>query len=147
MGFAISPAPFSIFNTMDIYTYVAQCSPSQSFAILQKYGYSIKDVHTSQDLGICLKKLVSFEGENALKDILECHPDRDVLMEVSKTKKKDEYKNMDGSSEGCCCRCKSCGQYRNASGEEDKASKNVQITGLLIMASALILASAIIAKN
>ena len=132
---------------MDIYTYIASSNPYQSKAILHKYGYSVRDVKDANDLGICLKKLVTYEGEDALKDILDSHPDRGVLNEIYETERKVEYKNMDGSRDGCNCNCRGYEQYLNFAGSLDRPSKSVQQTSIFILASALLLAAAIIVKK
>lgn len=126
---------------MDIYTYIASSNPYQAKSILHKYGYSARDVKDEKDLGICLKKLVTYEGEDALVDILDSHPDKGVLIEkyVSE-QKRTEYKNADG---GCGCKNKD-NEYKNFVGSESKSSKEVSI---FILASALILALAIISKK
>ena len=66
---------------MDIYTYVAACNPYQAKSILHKYGYSTKGVKHEGDLGVCLKQLVAYEGEDAFHDVLDSHPDKGVIME------------------------------------------------------------------
>jgi len=132
---------------MDLYTYVATSNPYQSRAILHKYGYSVRDVNNANDLGICLRKLVTYEGEDALMDILNSHPDREVLTELNDSKRKTEYKNMDGGCDGHNCKCKSLEQYLNFAGAMDRPSKSVQQTSVFILAAALLLAAAIIVKK
>jgi hypothetical protein len=135
---------------MDLYTYVATSNPYQAKAILHKYGYSATGVKNNADLGICLKKLVSSEGEDALNDILECHPDKGILLERFATVKeaKDSSKNCSGEG----CNCKSHTQekaYMNFSGIGEKQSPSAiaQQTSIFILAAALLLAAAIIVKN
>lgn len=130
---------------MDIYTYVASSNPYQAKSILHKYGYSAKDVQTEADLGICLKKLVAYEGQSAFNDILSSHPDKEVIIEKYVGENKDnksEHKNCDGN---CSCRKH---EYMNFAGNLDIASnKSKNEIGLFIIASALLLATAIISKN
>lgn len=127
---------------MDLYTYVAGSNPYQAKAIIHKYGYSTTNVKSPEDLGICLKKVVSYEGENAFFDVLESHPDKNVLAE--RYTKKEEYKNYSGD---CGCN-KSKENYTNASGDaENKPSSIVGQTSVFILAAALLLAAAIIVKN
>ena len=127
---------------MDLYTYVAGSNPYQAKAIIHKYGYSTTNVKSPEDLGICLKKVVSYEGENAFFDVLESHPDKGVLVE--RYSKKEEYKNYSGD---CGC-SKSKENYTNASGNaENKQISIVGQTNVFILAAALLLAAAIIVKN
>ena len=135
---------------MDIYTYVATSNPYQAKSILHKYGYSAKDVQNEADLGVCLKKLVAYEGQNAFNDVLSSHPDKEVLVEkylVDNKSNKPEYKNYDGG-----CSCGSCNSKRNdymkfSGALETASNKSKSEIGLFIIASALLLATAIISKN
>jgi hypothetical protein len=130
---------------MDIYTYVASSNPYQAKAILHKYGYSIRDVKDSKDLGVCLKSLVALEGEDAFNDIIENHPDRGLLFEVKEKSIGEQYANLDGSKK-CNCNCsKNDAEYLNFIGSS--ASKSVKETSVYILAAALLLAAAIIVKR
>lgn len=129
---------------MDIYTYVASSNPYQAKAIIHKYGYSAKNVKDNGDLGICLKKVVAYEGENAFNDVLDSHPDKNVLIEKysSENKKEANFSNANG------CGCKSHDmQYMNFVGNENQNKSSTKEIGIIIIASALLLASAIIVKK
>jgi hypothetical protein len=130
---------------MDIYTYIASSNPYQARAILHKYGYSVKDARTPTDIGTCLKQLVVYEGEDAFNDILESHPDKNVLLEKYSSKEKS-------GCEGGKCSCAKCVakevSYMNFNGkEENKSGSNVREISIFIIASALLLASAILVKK
>jgi hypothetical protein len=130
---------------MDIYTYVATSNPYQAKSILHKYGYSAKDVQTESDLGVCLKKLVAYEGQTALNDVLSSHPDKEVIIEKYLVENKDNKTEKNCDSNNCSCRKH---EYMNFSGSVDSASsKSKNEIGLFIIASALLLATAIISKN
>jgi hypothetical protein len=131
---------------MDIYTYVAESNPYQAKAILHKYGYSVRDAKTNTDIGKCLKDLVLYEGEDALRDIVDNHPDKGIILEM--------YQPKQNSSEckGGSCNCAKCIskeiQYMNFSGkDEEKSGKSIREVSIFILASALLLASAIIVKK
>lgn len=131
---------------MDIFTYVAASNPYQAKSLLHKYGYSATNIKDANDLGVCLKKLVSQEGEGAFADIVECHPDKGVILEMY-LPKKEEYKNCSGDC-GCGCGCRNREQYKNASGDtEVKSASSTNQTSVFILAAALLLAAAIIVKN
>lgn len=146
MEFLIPPPLFN-FNTMDIYTYVASCNPYQAKAILHKYGYSTQGVRDKSDLGVCLKSLVAYEGEDAFNDILESHPDKNVLIEKYQQENKKEDKNFAGGC-GCGCggRCKGDMAYSNFMGME-QMSKSSREVSAYILAGAMLLAAAIIVKK
>lgn len=139
---------------MDLYTYVAESNPYQAKALLHKHGYSISNVRDSKDLGVCLKKLVQSEGEVAFLDILECHPDKGVILEAYTPVKKEEYKNSCGgymNLNGECSCNKHKDQYMNASGNDKpivpQQNQNSNNTSFFILAAALLLAAAIIVKK
>ena len=132
---------------MDLYTYVATTNPYQAKSILYKYGYSTQGVQSEQDLGVCLKKLVAYEGQNALNDVLSSHPDKEVIIEKYLGENKKEHKDSD-------CNCHSCNtkknelQYMNFSGAIAEATnKSKSEVSVFILVSALLLATAIIVKK
>ncbi len=134
---------------MDIYTYVASSNPYQAKAILHKYGYSTQGVQDEEDLGVCLKKLVAYEGEDAFNDILSNHPDSNVLIEKFNSEKKDSLQYTNYSGHGCSCGCKNNDKnYNNFSGDATtKTSSSTKEVSVFIMAAALMLAAAIIVKK
>lgn len=131
---------------MDIYTYVATTNPYQAKSIIHKYGYSAKDVGNTKDLGACLKMLVGYEGDEALNDVLDSHPDKNVIIERYQAQQENE-KNFSG---GCGCGCNKCKNadvnYSNFMGLENMSKSNREVS-IFILASALLLGAAIIAKK
>lgn len=127
---------------MNIYSYVAAANPYHAKAILHKYGYKATNIKNSEDLGICLQKLVVAEGEAALQDIIDGHPDREIIVEQFSVKQKDDYKNYSGD-----CPCRHREQYWNFDARSDKPSSVTKETNVFILAAALILAAAIIVKK
>jgi hypothetical protein len=131
---------------MDIYTYVAESNPYQAKAILHKYGYSVRNAKTKSDIGQCLKDLVLYEGEDALRDIIDSHPDKGIILELYQPKEK--INECKGDSCGCAkCISKEL-QYMNFNGkDEEKSGRSIREVSIFILASALLLASAIIVKR
>ena len=134
---------------MDLYTYIASSNPYQAKALLYKYGYSTEGVRNDEDLGVCLKKLVAYEGVNAFNDVLSSHPDKEVIIEKFASENKTENKNSDSN-----CSCNSCNhkrnelQYMNFNGLSDAISnKSKSEVSVFILVSALLLATAIIVKK
>jgi hypothetical protein len=157
---------------MDLYTYIASSNPYQAKALLYKYGYSTEGVRNDEDLGVCLKKLVAYEGQDAFTDILSNHPDIGVILEKfdseKELQKEANFVNLSGNNNnnnnhsqnscncgGCSCNNKNDrydryerGGYHNFSGDlEDRASKSTKEVSVFIMAAALMLAAAIIVKK
>jgi hypothetical protein len=129
---------------MDIFSYVASANPYQAKAILHKWGYSATNVKNSEDLGVCLRKLVQSEGEDALLDIVDSHPDKGIIIErnVLSTKSDNQYKNCSGD-----CNCNRNRDYLSFDAQKDRPSSVATQTNVFILSAALILAAAIIVKK
>lgn len=65
----------------DLYNYVAANNPDEAKAVLNKYGYDASTVETVEVLGSGLANMVDENGENALRDVLKIHPDRDAILQ------------------------------------------------------------------
>jgi hypothetical protein len=134
-----------------VYQYIAQFDPNFSKSICHKYGYKISNVHNgdSKALGQVLAQLVVKEGEPAFRDLMTHHPDKDVILELfsvdagtmqlSKASQ-SPYANSFGNTGH---------EYANFSGREDRIQLNSigSQTGTFIIAAALLLSVAIIAKH
>ena len=130
---------------MTIYEYIAANNPVQSERIIRRFGY---ESLRASNLGDNLREVVAQEGEEAFLEVLELHPDRDLLVEVYAPK---EEKESCGCTKGkCSCRKN---DYMNADGAnnvaEDKSAAQISAsqTNTFLMAAALILAVAIIVKK
>lgn len=132
---------------MNVYNYIAESNPYFAKGICQKYGYQTTNIRSKSDLGQCLKLLVQKHGEGAFQDIMQSHPDKDLILEMFA--KKETFSNMDGNSNGCSCRnCnqKSKDHYSNADGDAKKPI-DTTIMSIGLLSVSLILAVAIISKN
>jgi hypothetical protein len=145
---------------MDIYTYIASSNPHQARALLHKYGYEPQNVSDESDLGVCLKKLVAYEGEDAFHEILTHHPDSNVIIEKYQREKdankESNFVNVSGQPmimNPCGGGCSGCmnrdRNFSNVSGntDEEKSQKSKSEVSVFIMAAALMLAAAIIVKK
>jgi hypothetical protein len=116
---------------MDIYEYVAQNSPLECEALCNKYGYAV-NADSTQDMGVCLQQLVAEQGEPALDDMLDLHPDRDIIL---------DRKTMDmggssaasgqpgvGSGDGKCPGCGGC-QHKGTGAAADLIQQARQDSG------------------
>ena len=127
---------------------IARRNPRGAEMVITSFGYEIVD---KRDLGRSLNELVASEGENALRKVMEVHPDKDLILELFSNDKKEQ--------KGCSCG--SCGHkqmadmhYLNASGAQaTQASQNASTTTLahqtnvILVVSALFIATALIIKN
>ena len=132
---------------MDLYTYVATSNPYQAKAILHKYGYSMQNVRNESDLGVCLRKLVAYEGEGAFSDILDSHPDKNVIVEMYGNKTKLDGTCKNGQCDCSSCKAKEIQQYLNFSGTNETTNKSIKEFSIYILSAALLLAAAIISKK
>jgi uncharacterized ferredoxin-like protein len=113
--------------------------------VITSFGYEIVD---KRDLGKSLNELVANEGENALRKVMDVHPDKDLILELFSNKEK-EHKG---------CSCGSCGHkqmaemhYLNASGAQSTQAVSsttlAHQTNVILVVSALFIATALIIKN
>lgn len=141
---------------MNVYQYIASNNPSYAKQICSQYGYKPVNVRTANDLAICLSKLVSVEGEPAFRDIMNAHPDKDVILELY-AKPVEKFTAADGSRDygyGCMngCGCRNCqnrqmNHYMNADGGTTKESSATSLTSLSVIVAAMLLSVAIITKK
>lgn len=124
---------------VDMYEYFASSNPFLAKKIIESFGYQI----TNRNMGQNLRTLVANEGEPALKAILDQHPDKDIILEVFGNSKSEESKK-------CSCSKSNSDdnyvKYMYASGQTEAKTLGMQ-TNTMLLASALILAVAIIAKK
>lgn len=137
-----------------MYTYIAANNPHFVKALAHKYGHSLK---ADPNLSLVLEQIVGLQGETALYDILENHPDKEVLAEYLKEKGTLNFDGGDEKKVNCGGGCSGCkdkmqlnaaakSEYMNASGEEmySKNKRVVQNTSVMMLAGAVIIAFAIL---
>lgn len=143
---------------MNVYQYIATNNPSFAKSICNQYGYRTVNIRSNADLAVCLAKLVNAEGEPAFKDIMNGHPDKDVILELYAAKPVETHSSADGTRDyngyGCMngCGCRSCQQrqmnhYMNADGGGTRESSATSLTSVSIIAAAMILAVAVLTNN
>ena len=128
---------------MSVYNYVADNDPKGAELIINSFGYEVTD---KRNLGQSLSELVSQVGEPALRKVMEYHPDRDIILELSSEDKKSD------------CGCSSCKRarnshelYMNASGsetpKETKPDTLAHQTNVILVVATLFIVTALIYKN
>lgn len=138
------PCPFLVnykFFAVNIYQYIAASNPEFVRVICGKYGYSLQNVQTTDDLGVCLEQVVAQEGEPAFREIVDEHPDKELILEM--------YASSPAQMQEKKCKCQGektskVDQYLNAA---TGSTSSLQQGNLFIVAAALILAVAIISKK
>ena len=128
---------------MSVYQYVADNDPKGAEMIINSFGY---EVTNKRNLGQSLSELVSQVGEPALRKVMEYHPDRDIILELSSEDKKSD------------CGCGTCMKarqpqelYMNASGsekpKETKPDTLAHQTNVILVVATLFIVTALIYKN
>ena len=63
-----------------MYQYIANNNPDAAYEVCKSYGYH--DINTLEDLSQSLEICVANNGQEAFKNIMELHPDKDALVEL-----------------------------------------------------------------
>lgn len=130
---------------VNIYSYVAASNPYFAKALAHKYGY---EFDKDQRLDSVLQQLVSYEGEIALMEIVENHPDKELFREYF-SKKDSENKKEDKGKETFS----ELATYMNFTGQLTAAQQTAENrkltneTSLMVLAGAILIAFAIITKK
>jgi hypothetical protein len=132
---------------MNVYTYIAEKNPYGAKAVCHSLGYKISGVKNSTDLGYCLSQIVDKEGETGLRKVMEQHPDKDVICELF-TDKSLPYIN-DIQSQFSGFNSNNENRYMNFDGNREYNNNilSSSANNTVLIASALIIAVAIISKN
>ena len=69
---------------MNVYSYIAESNPDGCYEICKKYGFfQVADVREMSDV---LQTIVGMENEDAFKDVMDLHPDKEVILELFEKK-------------------------------------------------------------
>jgi len=128
-----------------VYDYVAIKNPQGAKQICEAFGYRVTN---SRDMSQNLKTLVNNEGEEAIKMIMDFHPDKEIILDYFGTPKTEQ------KTTSCGCPTKdntarTIEQFLNVNGRQENSEARALATNTntIIFASALVLAVAIIFKN
>lgn len=123
---------------MNVYLYIAQTSPDAANSICKKYGYT--QVQSISELAYCMKRIVAEKGEDGLKEILELHPEKDVILELFQKKTEIEPVVVQERKRDCSC-------WMNADGQTNSNQNVAGQTNMIILAAALIVSISIISMK
>ena len=69
-----------------VYSYIANVYPNESVSLLTgKYGYQIQSDFTTDEIAAALQDVVNNDGEAALYDVMDLHPDKHIILELFAT--------------------------------------------------------------
>lgn len=130
---------------MNLYQRVALANPAASKAVIKNFGYEIR----TNNLPHALRMLVANEGEEALKAIVEIHPDKELILECYQEKVSTK------KEEDCKCKDKHHKHeekerdimYANATGQMTEAQKQAHLTTTFMIAASILILGALIIKN
>jgi len=133
------------YNRVNIYAYVAANNPHFVRSLAHQFGY---EFDRDQPLASVLEQLVSIEGQPALEQIIENHPDKQLFADYVELKRK-EREPEDKKQE----RAPSfIDAYMNFSGaiqaqQAADSKKFTSETSLMVLAGAVLIAFAIITSR
>jgi len=67
-------------SAMNVYQYIAYSNPDAANALCNKHGYY--QIQSYDELADCLQSIVARKGESAFKEIMELHPEKEVVVEL-----------------------------------------------------------------
>lgn len=69
---------------MNVYHYIASSSPDNANKFCKKYGYY--QIENINELEYCLQTIIANKGETVFKEMMDLHPDKDVVLELFEKK-------------------------------------------------------------
>ena len=78
---------------MNVYLYIAENNPDAAYEICKKYGFF--NIQSIEELAACLQDVVAENGQDSLQEILEIHPEKEVILELFDKKKIEEQPNIE----------------------------------------------------
>lgn len=78
---------------MNVYLYIAENNPDAAYEICKKYGYF--NVQSIEELASSLQEIVAENDEDSLQEVLEIHPEKDVILELFNKKKVEEQPDIE----------------------------------------------------
>jgi hypothetical protein len=142
---------------MNVYLYIAQNNPDAAYEVCKKYGYF--NVQSFEDLAASLQSIVAEHGESSLKEILDIHPDKEVILEMNDKKKVEEPpleeiiqkvfdRNKRPEKEDCSCMKNADATPAVAAAPaQPQQSASVSQTNTYILVGALIVSIAILSMK
>ncbi len=144
----------------NVYSYIAQSNAKKAIELLDAYGYNHAN---TPDLG--LSQLVKNHGEEALKEVIKIHPDKDIILDYFGGSNAPTTFTHQNGTDNTICNCASCrlamqkhNSYLNATGDVALTKENnnnnnkeqntlAMQTNIIIGVTALFFATALFLKN
>jgi len=144
---------------MNVYLYIAENNPDAAYEICKKYGYF--NINSIEELADSLKSIVAEQGQDSLEEILNIHPEKEVILEIFDKKKVIDEKPLEQIIQSIFDKNKpvekekDCGCMKSADATPSPVSPNVQgqpsavvnQTNTYILVGALIVSIAILSMK
>lgn len=139
---------------MNVYLYIAENNPDEAYEICKKYGYF--NINSIEELADALKSIVAENGQQPLEEILNIHPEKEVILEIFDKKKVIDTKPFEEVIQSLFEKNKpvvkekeDCGCMKSADATTTQAppSAVVNQTNTYILVGALIVSIAIISMK
>jgi hypothetical protein len=115
---------------MNVYLYIAENNPDAAYEICKKYGYF--NINSIEELADSLKSIVAEKGQDSLEEILNIHPEKEVILEIFDKKKVIEEKPLEQIIQSIFDKNKpvekekDCGCMKSADATTSQENTNVQ---------------------
>lgn len=124
---------------MRMYEYVARSNPRGAKALIESFGYRVTNPKT---MGANLQLLVAKEGEDALREIANLHPDKELILDFYGSKR-ESFMGVDG----LVSKEQAKPSSQEPSKDSNESMKLAYQTNAMMLVVAVIIASAIIVNQ
>ena len=128
-------------SEMNVYYYIADSKPDAANKVCNKYGYY--QIQSIDEIAYCLQEIVANQGESALKEIMDLHPDKDVVLELFEKKSEIIVPTPIMEQE----RKRDCSCMLNADGATQSNQGIASQTNIMILVAAMIVSISIISMK
>lgn len=129
-------------SAMNVYYYIADSKPDAANKICNKYGYY--QIQSIDEIAYCLQEIVANQEESALKEIMDLHPDKDVVLELFEKKSEIIVPTPIMEQE----RKRDCSCMLNADGAATQSNQGIASqTNIMILVAAMIVSISIISMK
>jgi len=137
------PSFFLNIKKMSVYNHIAESNPNQAADFCLNNGYQPTDI---ESIAIYLETIVAQNGESAFKNVMELHPEKEVILELFQQKENNTNRNIDNIVEikpPVMLSTTTSSNMMNATGNAGSS----QQTNTYILVAALIVSIAIISMK
>jgi len=129
-------------SEMNVYQNIANTNPDAANDVCRKYGYY--QIRSIDELAYSLQCIVADEGESSFKEIMQLHPDKDVILELFESKCEEIPIIMEQKKDcSCMMNAEGASSTSNIMAKSGIASQ----TNMIILVAAMIVSISIISMK